>query len=174
VTVTDWIQAVSAVLVLVALILSILQLRAATEQTLALRQSIEEAAQTSLVGNQSDLRTLYLRDDPALLAWYLSTRGYKCTSPEENKRRIFALVKLESHEASYLRHSKGLLDEEIWTAWKRVIELDFRMPEFREAWADARGLFVNSFMEFIDMIIAEADQDVNKAAESFPEIANDA
>jgi hypothetical protein len=39
-------------------------------------------------------------------------------------------------ELSYLRHSKGLLDEEIWTARKRVIELDLSMPEFREAWAE--------------------------------------
>lgn len=147
---SDWIQTVAAALVFLALILNALQLRQVARQSMALRQSLEQGAYGSLVGTHLESRTTHFLNDPELLAWYLSTRGYKSTSSEENKRRLYVLVKLESHEDSFLSHASGLLADEVWAAWRTVMVHDFVIDEYQEVWPVAKNFFATSFAMFVD------------------------
>lgn len=80
-------------------------------------------------------------NDPELLAWYLSTSGCKSTSSEENKRRLYVLAKLESHEDSFLSHASGLLADEVWAAFRTVMVHDFVIDEYQEVWPVAKNFF---------------------------------
>jgi hypothetical protein len=100
--ISDWIQTIAAVLVFLALILNVLQLRHVANQSMAFRRSLEQGAYGSLVDKHLGSRATYVINDPELLAWHLPTRGYKSTCFEQNKRRLYVLVKLELHENNFL------------------------------------------------------------------------
>lgn len=154
----DWIQSIAAILVFAALILNVLQLRQVTGQTEALRRSLEQAAYGSTWATHASSRTAYFLQDPELLAWHLSSRGYETSTAEENRRRLYALVKLESHEASYLSHANGLLSSEVWNAWRTVMMEDLSVPEFRSVWGVGKQFYAASFVRFIDSEILAASE----------------
>lgn len=153
---SDWIQTVAAALVFLALILNVLQLRHVANQSAALRRSLEQAAYGSLVDKHVESRTAYFLNDPELLAWHLSTRGYKSTSAERNKRRLYVLVKLEAHENNFLSYVAGLLNDEVWAAWRTVMEHDFAIDEYQEVWPVAKKFYAASFATFVDNEIFRA------------------
>jgi hypothetical protein len=49
---------------------------------------------TSLMEAHTDQRTAFFLKDPELLAWHLKSRGYRSTTPFENKQRLYALLSL--------------------------------------------------------------------------------
>jgi hypothetical protein len=149
-TLAESIQVISTALVFVALAVSGVQLREVARQTRALRHSLQQSAYGASIGNQMESRTLLMAADEDLLSWFLSSRGYKSSRPQENKRRLYLLGKLESHAASFQQHQMRLLDEETWTAWRTVIEVDSQSPHFDEIWAVARRFYPTSFVQFID------------------------
>ena len=65
---SDWIQIIATILVFLALILNILQLRQVAHQSGALLRSSEQRAYGSLVNKNLEIRTTYFLDDPELLA----------------------------------------------------------------------------------------------------------
>ena len=147
---SDWIQIIAAAFVFLALVLNILQLRQATRQSAAFLRSLEQGAYGALVNKNLETKMTHFLVDPELLAWFLSTRGYLSTSFEENKRRLYVLVELESHESNFLSHVNGLLADEVWAAWKTVMEHGFATDEYREMWPVARKFYAVSFVTFVD------------------------
>ncbi|WP_433785035.1 hypothetical protein ACQPX6_01835 [Actinomycetospora sp. CA-101289] len=94
-------------------------------------------------------------DDPVLLEWHLRARGYPTSSHEENKRRLYLLVRLEAHESNFLAWQQKLLNTETWAAWERLLRADTRIKEFRDVWPSARQLYVKSFAEEVDRLIVD-------------------
>ncbi|GAA4572216.1 hypothetical protein [Planotetraspora kaengkrachanensis] len=146
----DWLQIVSVPLVVVALVLNGLQAREVGRQSKALGLSLDQGAYQSLVKSHTDFRFTFFYDDPEMLAWHLTTRGYPCTSEAENKRRLYVLIKIEVHEENYVKHLRGLLDSDVWDAWLNVIRADFAIPVFLEMWPPSRRYFAPAFAAFID------------------------
>jgi len=145
-----WIQAVSLIFVSAALLLGALQLKEVSKQSKALRESLNQAAYGSMIETATDAWSGYFRDDPELLEWHLSSRGYKTTSPAENKRRLYAIVKFEEHEANFIAHQQGLIREDVWSAWYNVMEADFDIVEFREVWPVAKKFYAIEYTRFVD------------------------
>ncbi|MER6576155.1 hypothetical protein [Nonomuraea sp. NPDC001023] len=76
---SDWLQIASFSGVVVALVLTTLQLRLVSRQSQALTRSMQYGDYRTLVGRLNEFRTVHLRQDPKLLAWALSTRGFPGT-----------------------------------------------------------------------------------------------
>ncbi|GAA4598530.1 hypothetical protein GCM10023194_76260 [Planotetraspora phitsanulokensis] len=146
----DWFQAVSAVVVVVALVLNVMQLRALGRQNMSLATSLHQ----TLVQANTSSRAMFFWRDPGLLAWHLSHRGYGSSTRRKNQKRLYIIVEIELHEFNYLNYRAGLLPEHVWAAWKKVLEADFAVPEFREMWSAARPFFAPPFVAYVDTLLS--------------------
>ena len=144
------IQTGSLLLVSVALIVNAFQLRHASKQSAALAQTLNQSAYGSMVTNATEAWHNFFSNDPALLAWHLSARGYKTSTPAINKRRLYAIVKLEEHEYNYRANEQGFLAVDVWQAWHNVMEVDFSIYEFQEIWPTAKRFYASSYVQYVD------------------------
>jgi hypothetical protein len=150
----DWFQAASLVAVVVALVLNILQVRALSRQNASLASSLRQTVFQAQVQAIASSRIPFLWNDPRLLAWHLSQRGYGASTRSRNKKRLYVIVEIELHEFNYLNHEAGLLPEHVWTAWSKVLEADFALADFREVWPAARTFFAPPFVSYVDTLVA--------------------
>jgi hypothetical protein len=97
-----------------------------------------------------EYRTAFMKDDRRMLRWYLSARGYRTSTHENNKRTLYVIIKLETHEGLYLSHMDGILRQSIWEAWLEVLKADLRIPEFRSTWPAAKRFYAKPFADFVD------------------------
>src|SRR5437764_1181573 len=100
----DWIQAATLAGVAAALLLNVRQNREVARQTEELiRQnatigaSLQQAAHHAMVSHPTALRISLLRDNPELLEWHLTSRGYLPGTYQQNLRRLYIMAKLEVH-----------------------------------------------------------------------------
>jgi hypothetical protein len=94
-------------------------------------------------------RIAFLKDDPKMLRWHLSTRGYRVSTSQQNKRSLFIAIKLEAFEGLYLSHADGILRPEVWEAWLEVLKADCAIPEFRYTWPAAKRFYAKPFVDFV-------------------------
>ncbi|GII26667.1 hypothetical protein [Planotetraspora mira] len=165
----DWFQAVSVLVVIVALILNIMQLRALGQQNASIASSLRQTVYQALVQSNTNSRITFFNKDPALLAWHLSHRGYGASRRRMNKKRLYIIVEIELHEFNYLNYEAGLLPRHIWTAWNKVLEADFAVTEFREMWPAAREFFAPPFVAYVDALVARPlESPPNRATNANP------
>ena len=151
----DWLQLASILLVVVALALNVLQLREVSNQSHAQASALNQLAYGGVANLASDPRFLLFPNDPELLTWYLKSRGFKATTPSENKRRLYVMAKLIQHETNFVNHTAGLLTDESWAAWFNVLRADLAISEFREIWSSSRDIYAESFAAFVDSLVAD-------------------
>jgi hypothetical protein len=159
-SISDTVQILSLLVIGLALAASLVQNRQLAKQTIeAARQSgfvgasLQQNAYRMLVDNANTSRTTFLLDHPHLLRWYLSSRGLDFRSHRVNQRILFAMVKLDGHEANYLSYTAGQLNEEMWSAWRGVLERDFSMTEFHLVWPNVKECYAGSFVNYVDETI---------------------
>jgi succinate dehydrogenase flavin-adding protein (antitoxin of CptAB toxin-antitoxin module) len=157
-SIADWVQVISVMLLAGALILSVYQMQQILRQTATMRVEHFNNLSTSIMQAHTDQRATFLLHDPDLLEWYLNQRGYRTTTEGENRRRLFALVKFDTHESIYLRNVKGMMDESMWRAWRRVLEVDLTVPIFPDVWGNGRQFYDERFAQFVDSLLEEIRQ----------------
>ncbi len=150
--ISELVQIITLFFVAGALILSLWQGRQMLRQTMAMTGDLFNDVSTTLMETHTDQRTTFFLQDPELLAWYLEVRGYRSTTPFENKQRLYALVKFDTLESIHLGHTKGTIDEPMWQGWLRVLEVDLQVPAFYDVWENGRQFYEASFAELIDSI----------------------
>ncbi|GIG68592.1 hypothetical protein [Phytomonospora endophytica] len=155
----EWVQVVSVAGLICALLISHLQnrntarqAREAADQTRAARQALERTGYQGFMRAQADWRSFTYVRDPELLRWHLQIRGYPVDTDEANRRTLYVLLKLDVHEESFLSRRSGLLDDDIWVPWQRVLDADLRVPEFISLWSFARPFYAQSFVDHVDKI----------------------
>ena len=126
----DAIQVITLLTVLVALGLTTWQSRQMVKQTALMVNELSDQVGDSVMQTHTHQRTTFFLNDPDLLSWHLTSRGYTSTNPVEDKKRLYALVKLEAHELAQQRHLKGTIDESMWEGWRQVLKADLRVPIF--------------------------------------------
>jgi hypothetical protein len=158
----DWIQAATLVSVAVALLLNVRQNREIARQTKEMNRqntvvlgSLQQSAYHAMLTQPTALRVSFLKDNPALLEWHMTGRGYPPGTYEQNLRRLYIMLKLETHEMCFISHIDGLLTDEVWTGWSNVVRTDLADVEFQETWALARNFYAPSFVAFVDGLITE-------------------
>jgi len=151
----DIIQVVTLVTVIIALGLTSWQVRQMMKQTAVMFTEVFDHAYESLMQAHTQQRMTFFLNDPELLKWHLTSRGYRSTNPLEDKQRLYALVKLEAHEAAYLRHLKGTIDDAMWRGWRQVLQTDLKVPIFADAWVNGRQFYDESFAVIVDEILAK-------------------
>lgn len=159
---TDSIQLATLVTVFIALGLTIWQVRQMMKQTAVMFTDVFDHVSESLLQAHSDQRMTFFLHDPELLSWHLTSRGYRSTTPLEDKERLYALVKLDTHESIHLRYLKGTIDDSMWQAWRQVLKADLNVPIFADVWVNGRKFYEASFAAIVDEILAES------AAEAVP------
>jgi hypothetical protein len=107
-----------------------------------------------IVGNGSRVLATLITSEPDLLAWFLESRGIPPGSAETNKRYLLMYLRMEVHEASYLAHLDGSLSDDVWSGWRRVIELDSATPEFLAIWPVVRDSYSARFGQYVNETIA--------------------
>ena len=167
----DWAQTLSLPLVALALLASTIQTRAMVHQTRFsamqsknVANSLAQTAHMALTRNQMDHRSAFFRDDPELLEWYLSSRGYPTSTYEQNKRRLYVLTRMDVHQLNFLNHESGFLADDFWTAWRKVISTDLEIPEFVELWPIVRTYYAPGFVAFCDRALSAAPPAVRSPA----------
>ena len=140
------------------------QTRETARQAAVATTALKQAAYQSMLAGQTEYRALYI-NTPSMMEWYLRSRGYDVGSEENNKRTLFALVRLNTHESTFLGHAGGLLDDDIWGGWRNVIRTDFAIPEFRSVWPRAKLFYAPSFVAFVDREIIPAAATVPERVE---------
>lgn len=74
----------------------------------------------------------------------------------KDRARYSALIAdyLNLYEMNYYAFERGLMEEDIWTAWKSAMELDLeRNPGMVELWATARPAFGEGFRVVMDGLV---------------------
>jgi hypothetical protein len=102
--------------------------------------------------------TFFLRD-PEMLAWYLRARGYESSNELDNRKRLYAITKLDFHESIYARYQEGLLPEGLWIGWRNVLLQDLVLPVFAETWQNGHRFYDPAFVELVDGLLAELPTD---------------
>jgi hypothetical protein len=147
----DWIQAISLLLVAFTLLLGFFQLREIDKQSTLSVEVIERTSYDTFKVNLSD--HLWLREDPELVEWHLRIRGYPLGSLLENKKTLLLLNRLENHEENVMKNDQRTLDPELWEAWKAVISTEVALPEFRALWSAAKPYFARTLVKMVDEAI---------------------
>src|SRR5206468_11407485 len=151
----DNIQHVTLLMVIIGLGLTIWQSRQMMKQTAVMFTELFDHAGISLMETHSQQRTTFFLNDPELLKWHLTSRGYTGTNPLEDKQRLYALVKLEAHELAHQRHLKGTIDDALWQEWRQVLKADLKVPIFADVWVNGRQFYDASLAVIVDEILAE-------------------
>jgi hypothetical protein len=151
----DTIQLVTLVTVVIALGLTIWQARQMMKQTALMFTELFDHAGASLIEAHTQQRMTFFLNDPELLKWHLTSRGYTSTNPLEDKQRLYALVKLEAHELAHQRHLKGTIDDALWQEWRQVLKADLKVPIFADVWVNGRQFYDGSLAAIVDEILAE-------------------
>lgn len=153
-TLDDHLQLLTLISVILALALSVWHGRVMLRQSAVMFAELSDHVTDSLMRTHTDQRTTFFLQDPEFLRWHLESRGYRSTTPLEDKERLYALVKLDTHEAIHLRHAKGTIDEPTWRAWRQVLEVDLRVPVFADVWPNGRQFYTASFVVVVDEVLA--------------------
>jgi hypothetical protein len=153
----EWIQVATLIAVAVALLLNVrqnrevaLQTRELIRQNAAIAASLQQSAHQALINQPTNLRAALLPDNPELLQWHLTSRGYPPGTHQQNLRRLYFMAKLEVHELNFVSYTDGLLADDIWVGWRNVMAADFADVEFRESWTAVKHLYAPSFVAFVD------------------------
>jgi hypothetical protein len=156
-------QLISFVAVVVTLLVTLAQTREVARQTRelsfqtrSLQGSLEHSIYQSVNAAHDRYRTMLMKDDRRMLNWYLSSRGYATSSHQQNKRTLYVIIKLETHEGVYLSYVDGVLRQSIWEAWREVLMADMRMPHFRSTWPTAKRFYAKPFVDFVDQLMRES------------------
>lgn len=148
--VAELVQIGSLLVVATALVFNAIQVRLLARQNQTLTGTAEKSAYDALAATQAQSRVTFFIDDPALLEWYLTTRGVPSCGEERNKRVLYAMYKFDLHEYNYVNHRRGHLEADVWTSWQGVVERDLAVEEFRYVWRHARTWYVRQFVQYID------------------------
>jgi hypothetical protein len=155
----DWLQTLSLVIVAATVAITAwqsrhvaAQSREVTRQSALAATALGQAAHQTLVGHGAGYLSSMLSDEPDLLAWFLASRGLPTGDPEANKRYMILFQRLEVHETTYLSYVRGLLSEDVWRGWRRVIELDAATPEFTVVWPIVADTYSRRFGGFVAQV----------------------
>ena len=156
----DLLQLISLIAVVITLLVTLVQTRQVARQTRelayqtkSLQGSLEQSIYQSVNSAHDEYRTMLMKDDRRMLSWYLSSRGYSISSLQENKRTLYVIIKLETHEGLYLSYMDGVLRLSVWEAWQEVLKADLKMPHFRSTWPAARQFYAKPFADFVDELM---------------------
>lgn len=155
----DVLQICSTSAAVIALMVLIMQTRDGTRQTSAVRGEMLIMQNTWLAQAYIDHRTRFFQNNPELLDWYFSSRGYRSTTAFENLQRLYALTTLDLHEGIHLQHLGGTISKEIWSAWQEVLATDLRVPVYRDVWANGAKFYEASFAKAVDSHFLRHDQE---------------
>jgi hypothetical protein len=160
----DWLQTISLIAVVVALLLNYRQARETAKQAteaskqVAISVSVmRQDAYREVTNYGANFNSILFQSGDDLLSWFLSSRGVRTGSHEYNLRAMFMFVRMDVHESLFLSNQGTLLDEDAWNAWKNVIEADASTPEFRAVWQVVANHYVASFGDFVNSVIRTQD-----------------
>ena len=156
----DLLQLISLIAVVVTLLVTLAQTRQVARQTRelsyqtkSLQGSLEQSIYQSVNSAHDEYRTMLMKDDRRMLSWYLSTRGYATSGHQANKRTLYVIIKLETHEGLYLSYADGILRQSVWEAWEEVLKADLKIPHFRSTWPAAKRFYAKPFADFVDELM---------------------
>jgi hypothetical protein len=150
----DAVQIVTIVAFATGFYLSLWQGRQMIQQTRAMSDQLFDHVADWIVQTHTEQRTSFFLHDDELLAWHLESRGYRSTTPLENKQRLYALVKFDTHESVHLRYKRGAISKPLWLAWRQVLVTDMTVPIFPDVWENGRKFYEESFGREVDAILA--------------------
>jgi hypothetical protein len=145
-----WITLAANLGVLVGVFLLIVELRQNTE-------SIELQAAQSYVALSHEL-DFRIVDDPSLITLFLTPPDER--TPEETRRLDrWYFGSLRTWENGFFLHSKGVLDEDLWSGQEEFMaDLLRDSDELRDYYQANRSYFSKSFVAFLDDLLEEESE----------------
>ena len=161
---SDTLQIISLGAITVALFLNYKQARhtgrQATETSKQVQLSASIVKQDSyrrLTDYGTTFNAVLLSGNQDLLAWFLASRQIPVSSHDMNLRHMFMFVRMDVHQAVYVSHTSGDLEENAWASWLKVIESDVATAEYRTVWRAVNDHYIVEFATFITALIHEQE-----------------
>jgi hypothetical protein len=150
VTIADWVQVLSLLLVAGALALTYLQLREVARQTRLGTAATELGATRDYVDSSWLSRAEFFLSKPDLLNWHLEMRGVRQETEAADRRVMYVLAKMDAHESNFMSFKQSVLRRESWLAWNEVLKDDFRFVEYHETWEKTKVFYAQEFIDYLD------------------------
>ena len=154
--ISNVIEAISTLILSVAVIVSYRQTKLIAEQskeialqTKALALSLRRESHQGMIRHVGEYTDTAMARDPALLAWFLDSRGFPLGSQTDNNRNFFLWVRLGIHQSHFFERLEGLVSDEIWGYWCATIDFDVTSSGFDVVWPIVRHTYAASFIEFM-------------------------
>jgi hypothetical protein len=144
------IQLLSNIVVIFTIVFVWLQVRELSRQADKLDKTLKFSSYERMMQHHTESSVNFLLPNPELLRWFLQTRGIEPGDENQNKMKLYILVKIGVHEYAYLQHSEGTIGIEPWSGRRDVMKADFKLKEIREVWDAAKHFYAPSFRVFVD------------------------
>ncbi len=93
--------------------------------------------------------------EPALAEIFLAASSGELTREQALRFRFLMASLFYRFEGLYRQNERGLLSDEAWRAWEKVILNMLSFPEVKQWWTDVMHPFSDSFRTHVDRLIAE-------------------
>jgi hypothetical protein len=167
----DWLQIISLLAVVVALLLNYRQARETAKQATEASKQVtvsttmmRQDAYRQMTNYGANFNAILFQSGEDLLQWFLASRGIPTGTHEQNLRHMFMFVRMDVHESVYLSHKEDFLEDSAWEAWRQVLLADAATVEFRAVWRAACLHYVGDFRSYVDSIVAEPAAETAAAA----------
>jgi uncharacterized protein YjbI with pentapeptide repeats len=156
---SDVLQIVSLIAVVVALLLNYRQARETGRQAQETARQVQisnlalkhDSYRQSITNNTSFKNAIFLQHPP-MLEWYLSSRSIPPGTYDDNLKLIYLFRQFDVHESVFMAHHADALPPEAWVAWVEVIKTDVEIPEFDTVWIKVRHSYVVEYVAFVESL----------------------
>jgi hypothetical protein len=173
-SVSNIVQVISLLVVVVALLLSFRQnfitakqAQEAVRQSTAAASSLHRESVQGMMQHVLDFTYNAMVRDPHLLSWFLASRGFPKVNRNKSNVYLFLWMRLGLHQSHYFEWVGGLITDEVWLYWRNAVQLDVASPGFEAVWQTVRNTFTRGFVECIEELRA-----ANSTAKSPEEVMN--
>jgi hypothetical protein len=177
--VADLLQGASIFVLSIALLISFRQTRLIAKQSIeiakqtsALASSLRRDSYQGMVRHVGEYTDTAMARDPALLEWFLASRGFPIGSATDNNRLFFLWVRLGIHQSHYFERMEGLVSDDTWHYWCATIKYDIESSGFDTVWEIISHTYTPGFIAFINSCIERRPSDV-RVASTFREVTAD-
>lgn len=140
----------SALVAMIALLFTMVQVRETARQTRNLEHTLRTSVYQDMMNGERDLWISFFLEHSDMLKWYLGALGFEIENETENKVKLFHILRFDFQENLYLQYQERILAENVYAGWRRVLEVSFSKKSTQETWTIMGQYYSLPFRTFID------------------------
>ena len=154
----DLLEGIGFAAIVASLIFVGIETKNSTKQAALTTQAIEISAYQDLIGNINEMNVLALQD-PEVAAFMLKVfnTSDELTDLEKFRFNRTAFHRFRHGDMAFFHYQRGVIDEDRLRSVLKVLRLE--NPRVREFWEHAQNIFIPSYRDHINSLLAEKDSE---------------